>query len=588
MKPARLLLIGSLLVSGLWSLPSTQAQTPQFEALNLPPGYDPLPDNFTFEGTTRINLSSDRSTVAATVQKSVGGVYQGLRAVRWNVDGTPQELPPLGTNADGLGNCRVKALSSDGTIVLGESDLYANGVNLGSRAVRWNAAGDIFALPDLGSTDASGNATINGTSLSADGMIAGGFGETYASDGTYSGTRASLWNDDGTVEVLPTLGIDNTGRAFAELTHLSSDGSLAVGTSQKIVNGEFLGGRVVRWNVDGIHELESLTSSGFGGNVLVRTAQPRAISSDGTLVVGVAEGSVSNSYRPSAVRWDAAGAISELASSAGNVLFINPSTEAVSADGLTVIGFATLEQNQSVTHAVRWNAQGQLVDLGTIGNVAGSSFARDVSAAGTVAAGSSATTLPGGEACLWFDTTPRSLHDLFTEDYHVPLTGWTNLKSASRISADASVVVGYGLRDGIVTVFRGTLGSTTSTPPRNIADSRPLAPYLEYYVREAYNQISQSYTDFPWNGYFILAFHSTVYAYYYDNAANQVTALNEGELAAKLAEYARLRYQQAVWSYYAYDYSLRGASFAFNDAVFLAIVINANLVDHAIEDVTVK
>ncbi len=68
------------------------------------------------------------------------------------------------------------------------------------------------------------------------------------------------------------------------------------------------------------------------------------------------------------------------------------------------------------------------------------SYANSVSADGARIVGNS-----GGEAMVWTASTGMvNLKDILTQVYGLDLTGWT-LVSATDISADGAMIVGYGL-----------------------------------------------------------------------------------------------------------------------------------------------
>jgi probable HAF family extracellular repeat protein len=110
-----------------------------------------------------------------------------------------------------------------------------------------------------------------------------------------------------------------------------------------------------------------------------------------------------------------------------------------------VVGQSTIAGNVA-THAFRWSG-GTMSDLGTLAGGT-NSYAYGVSADGNVVVGRSlSSSVPSGEAFRWSQSTGmQSLQSLLVAS-GVNMTGWT-LSSAQSVSADGTVIVGYGRQAG--------------------------------------------------------------------------------------------------------------------------------------------
>ena len=202
------------------------------------------------------------------------------------------------------------------------------------------------------------------------------------------------------------------------------------------------------------------------------------VSSDGSVVVG--QGLGETFFEPA--RWEAG----------TNPVSLNPgafgTSEAVSGDGSVVAGWG--ENVPGVPHAFRWTTGAGLVDLGTLPS-GSTSYAKDVSADGTVVVGYSDSSPPAGipppppgvpstEAFRW---TPTSgMVGLGT------LPGAPILDSyAYAVSADGSVIVGTA-NNGVsgYELFRWTtpgpiqgLGVLHATPTAVSGDGSVIAGYTQ-------------------------------------------------------------------------------------------------------------
>lgn len=201
----------------------------------------------------------------------------GARAVRWNANGTMDNLGTLGGT-----NSQANAVSADGSIVVGWSNVNGGG----DHAFRWVEGG---LIEDITTTIGTlGGSVSRANGISADGSVIVGYAETPGQGG-----RAVRWTSAG-IDSLDTLGGTNS-----EAKGVSEDGSVIVGWSN--MNGG-LGDRAFRWTASD----DTMVSIGVIGSDTISRAN--AVSADGSVVVGYS-GLNNNNRR--AFRWtDATGMVS--------------------------------------------------------------------------------------------------------------------------------------------------------------------------------------------------------------------------------------------------------------------------------------
>ncbi len=249
-----------------------------------------------------------------------------------------------------------------GTVVAIAAKLDASG-NGSSVALRWSSS---TAPVELGllRTDKYGVAQEVGLGdVNDDGTTVGSVG-IFDASGSLIGQRAARWDASGTEAIeLGDLGADPTGRRDYRVSAINAAGA-AVGIVQKFDDsGNLLGGAIVRWDASGnAAELAHLGSDWFGNFFGEAYDINDAGVAVGTVAVGDASGNDSV-YR--AVRWDATGAVTELAS-----LSIAPSGYSHSEATLinnagTIVG--TARKNEWNYVPVRWDASGStVVELGCL------------------------------------------------------------------------------------------------------------------------------------------------------------------------------------------------------------------------------
>lgn len=249
------------------------------------------------------NVSSDGSVLAGSFK--LDPFRSG--AFRWT---SAAGLTGLGTL--GGKECFGHDMSSDGSTVVGESELKSDSSPAPRHAFRWTSETGMEDLGTLGGITSTANAT------NSDGSVVVGSSTKTASINMHAfrWTKATGMVDIGT---LSEVGI--TGA-----THISRDGSVVVGTS---------GGRAFRWTAaTGMVDLGKLDD--VNGVFVIG-----GVSRDGSVIVGNAGPSSTTPARP--FRWTSAAGMQDL-----NALLSNAGVDmtgirlkqaaGVSEDGKSIIG----------------------------------------------------------------------------------------------------------------------------------------------------------------------------------------------------------------------------------------------------------
>jgi len=157
-----------------------------------------------------------------------------------------------------------------------------------------------------------------------------------------------------------------------------------------------------------------------------------ATSSDGSVIVGY--GAAPNGDWPDPTRWSDADGVAYLGYLLPGTTGVDSSALAVSGDGAVVVGYSASSNSwlPGQNEAFRWTAQGGMLGLGDLEGGAFSSSALGVSADGSVVVGFG-TTEQGMEAIRW--TEAAGMVGLGT------LAGAAG-SEATAVSADGSVIVG--------------------------------------------------------------------------------------------------------------------------------------------------
>lgn len=265
-------------------LPTPAAADPGFEILPEPPG---VPGEMHAEG-----VSADGCTVVGW-----GGGDATPVPFRWRYDETleiPTDLYSYDPIPTGTG--RAYDVSDDGEVVVGYFDGDDTG---GAGAFRWELDGDVSESFERFQTHSSANA------VSASGNILVGSGRS-------DHLPPFRW-DDGAIEILPQLEVDDGLQPNSRVLGLSADGSVAVGWGHE----GFFQPLAVRWD-DGV-----ISSIGIPNGAIWSRAE--AISADGQVIVGKSD--------LGAFRW-VGGAMHDIGSGA-------QIARSASADGASIVGLGS-------------------------------------------------------------------------------------------------------------------------------------------------------------------------------------------------------------------------------------------------------
>ncbi|MEL7167811.1 MAG: T9SS type A sorting domain-containing protein [Bacteroidota bacterium] len=339
-----------------------------------------------------------------------------------------QSFEGLGDLPGGDFRSQASAVSADGTVVVGQGR-SENGVE----AFRWTRSGAMEGLGGLPGGDMSSGAT----DVSADGSAVVGTGDTERGDQAFRWTR--------------TGGMEGIAIASSFAEGVSADGTVAVGTGQTE-----RGDQAFRWRLGG--EVEYLGD--LPGSFTLSVAYD--VSVDGSVIVGY--GSIESGRE--AFRWTRDGGMEGLGTLPGGDF--RSEAYGVSADGAVVVGRANSE---SGIEAFRWTRTGGMEGLGYLSGESFFSQANDVSADGSVVVG--VGILANRQApFIWTAAEGmRALKTVLEDDYGLDLSGW-ELRAATAVSADGSVIVGYGTNPS------GDREAWRAEVPRSIAVTYPNSDVL--------------------------------------------------------------------------------------------------------------
>lgn len=199
-----------------------------------------------------------------TVGYGVSGA--AIKPLRWEANGDLTELGALNAQTDGAIEAKVLAVNAGG-LAVGYSQVFDETNNpLGTRALRW-AAGTTEPL-QLPLASSNGDfAAAQARVVSDSGLIAG-MGDVFA-EGIPVGQRGIRWSADyAAATILETISLDAGGTGFAEVTAIN-DAGVAAGNARKYSGATNLGLRAVRWEADSSApvELGHLGTTPAGANV---------------------------------------------------------------------------------------------------------------------------------------------------------------------------------------------------------------------------------------------------------------------------------------------------------------------------------
>ncbi len=381
------------------------------------------------------------TAVGNIFRKHESGVDKGSRAMRWDGTGSPAiELENLGLSSSGYTRTGVNDVNASGTAV-GNAQKYVAGLQLGTRAVRWDSSGAATELESL-QTTSSGRSASFAYAVNDAGTAVGG-SSTYLSNGLPSSIRPVRWDATGThVTELGNLGLDPQGNTLNAAVAINQSGTIA-GNVEKYVGTSALGLRAVRWDSGGTAatELDSLGFSASGKG----EAHVNGINDTDTVVgfVRKYEAGVDVGYR--AVRWDGGGtSVTELGNLGLDPIGSNVSLAyAVNNSGTAVGILSKFDPGLGYAvgyRAVRWNAAGTAAtELGNLGLSLGgftSAVADAINEAGAAVGRSQAYSVTGtdlGQRAVYWGPDNVAVDRNTLVD---PASGWSNLTEARGISDD--------------------------------------------------------------------------------------------------------------------------------------------------------
>ena len=301
---------------------------------------------------------------------------------------------------DGVGvrSSEAVGISADGSVVAG----YSRG-----QVFLWTEAGGLQPIEGRPTPETPADAY----SLSADGQTVG------ATEG-----GAILWNSTNGWRELGFLG--GRGSLSVPLA-LSSDGSVAVGFSS------LRGIQAFRW--------EEQTGM-VGLDFLPGTTLSKAydVSSDGSRIVGRAQPpSIFELDDGIGFVWDSQSGTTAVPGLVAGESAI--SATVISDDGNTILGYARTASGS--TEAFRWDGAGDPQSLGRLAY--GDPRPNAMSADGRIIVGTHDIGGASRYAFIWDPDRGMLSLDAYLESLGVDLGGW-NLWSAKSISADGTMIVGYG------------------------------------------------------------------------------------------------------------------------------------------------
>jgi uncharacterized membrane protein len=332
---------------------------------------------------------------------------------------------PLSDLVPGMQLSEVRDVSNDGSTVVGSYSF--DGVT--GRPFRWRLGVGLVELlrPNL--------EPINGNTVavSADGRKILGVDADFG---------PFLWTEGVGTEYLNLF-----PGAVHDVQDMSADGSVIVGNVERKRIGP-LGDyyEAFRWSAaNGVTVINSLPQSNDGH------PYARGISDDGSTIVG-AHDFRNSDHTPNteyAFSWSESGGTVSLGAPSGTV-----GSNAIdsSADGSVVLGPARINNN-TFNHFL-WSATTGFHMFGPYSGTPNGGmayFAQDITSDGDQVVGAAirSETSRDREPFIWDDVRRfRSLRTILDAATSSPLVGWGDLGVADAISADGTVIGGYGVPDG--------------------------------------------------------------------------------------------------------------------------------------------
>ena len=371
----------------------------------------------------------------------------------------PNNITDLGTlKNDNSGSSAAYAISSDGSVVVGDSFIIPNSYGLTDpRATIWSGSG-WGTKTDLGTLKTDNSGYSSATALSGDGLVVGGSASNDNGE-----QRGIIWSGSNwtTKTDLGTLNADNSG--WSSVQALSRDGSVAVGDAAS--NDRSYLQRPIVWSGS---NWATKTQLGVLDDSYGTSGIASAVSDDGSIVVGSVSVDSSN-LRHRAIVWSGRNWADK--KDLGTLKRDNSGESygnAVSGDGSLVFGDA--ENDNGDTHATVWSGSNWATktDLGTLkSDNSGYSTARAASSDGSVVGGVADNDNGNQRATVWSGSNWSTKTDLGTLK-----TDNSGGSSVLGISADGNFAVGQADSDNYVRAAVWNLRNLNNARPTDTANTR--------------------------------------------------------------------------------------------------------------------
>jgi prepilin-type processing-associated H-X9-DG protein len=314
--------------------------------------------------TASARAINNAGIAAGYARKWDGSVNKGYRAVRWDPSATAAtELGNLGTDPSGVTHSQANAVNDGGTAVGVARKYDGAGVNMGLRAVRWDASGT--AATELANLGANGSDRGSVPLAINNAGTAVGYVAKYDDNvnelgvGYIVDSRAVRWDASGAATELGGLGANVAGNMFSKAEAINAAGTAIGFVTEYGPSGNYIGRHAVRWDASGTAPTVLQGLSANPSNNPYATA----INNAGTIVGAGPK----DSYGYFPIRWDPSGtAATEL----GNLGTdengqTSAAPQAINNAGIAV-GWAYDRGHSFLgNRAVYWGIDGAAVDLNT-------------------------------------------------------------------------------------------------------------------------------------------------------------------------------------------------------------------------------
>jgi uncharacterized membrane protein len=336
----------------------------------------------------------------------------------------------LGFIDPGFPRSIARAVSEDGTTVIGSAASPESAPFGNLEAFRWRAETGMQGLGDLGGTHEFGS---DAGGVSADGgVVVGTAKSVHAYSAPFQfGDEAYRWTPAGGMQGLGFLAGHNGSGA----SDVSRDGSVIVGGSALVTPaGDVRGNEAFR-------RTEADDMVGLGTLPGFDRSSAHHVSADGSVVTGFAFNFLAGGGREDQVFvWTETEGMASIG-------FLPDKEKTwdfdLSSDGSTIVGWS---QGQFQAEAFRWTEETGMMGLG-VADGFGSSRADAVSADGSIVFGTNMDPmdLPGNEGFVWDEGNGmRVLRTVLEQEYGLDLGGWESL-FVTAITDDGRTLVGYGV-----------------------------------------------------------------------------------------------------------------------------------------------